>query len=199
MYYTPQSMKLVLASKSQGRKHMFDGLGIDYEICTSDVDESKAKAGITDPTELAIRLAELKAEAVAKNYDDAIVVGGDTVGDFEGQLIGKAKDREHARQMLKEMSGKTHKFISAFCIINTKTGEKRTGSGEIEMFFRELSDREINRFIQTDLPMQVCGGYDVRHNISQLFIEKVSGSYNSLIGLPMELIIPILKEMDLDI
>jgi len=192
-------MKLILASKSQGRKNLFDGLGLPFEVHVSKVDESEAQRTIKDSKELVLKLAELKSKAVAKNYDDAIVVGGDTIGFFEGKLIGKPKDKNEAKKIMRELSNKSHKFVSGFCIINTKTGEIAKGYDETELLFRNLSEKEIERFAENKLLTTLCMGYDVRDKISQLFIKKISGSYTSIQGLPMEKIIPILKEMGLDI
>ena len=102
-------MKLILASRSQERRRIFKLLGVEFEVCSSNFDESKIKD--KDPVKLVQKLAEAKTEDVARKYSDVVVVGGDTLCVFENKVLGKPKDLDEAHAILKQLSGKTHKFI----------------------------------------------------------------------------------------
>ena len=124
-------MRIVLASRSPRRKLLMEMLGLEFEVVPSRVDEKAVKG--SDPYELARRLARLKAEDVASKLKadrsagpdgraEAVVIGADTLVSFRGRIIGKARDEEDARQILKGYSGREHEQITGICIINTKTG-----------------------------------------------------------------------------
>jgi septum formation protein len=190
-------MKLILASKSKERQRMFSYLGVSFEVDVSSVDERTIVE--ENPIKLVEKLAELKADAIAEKHNDAIVVGGDTVGIFEGSLLHKPKTIDEARKILKSLSNNTHSFVSGFCVINTKTGDKRTGHGTCEITFRDLSDTEIERFIATGRPLELAGGYQIIGDVSELFIAKMNGSHSVCNGIAMDKIIPILQEFGLDV
>jgi len=197
MLFGNYSMKLILASKSEGRKVLFNLLGVNYKVHVSHFDESTIKEN--DPYKLTQKLAEAKTNEVAKHYNDAIVVGGDTVLVFNGKIYGKQKDPNTARKTLKSFIGKSHKYVSGFCVINTKTGEKITGVGESELTFRDdISDKEIERWIKTGLPAKRAGGYQPLDASSQLFVSKSNGSFSAFIGLPIEQIIPIIRRFGIE-
>lgn len=191
--------KIILATASPYRKEAFGFLGIDFETEGSEVDESSAERN--NPEELVKNLSELKAEAVAKNYPDAIVIGMDSVGYFEGKILEKPKSGEEAFQRLKNLSGKSYEFYTGIYIINTLTRASVSKAVKSEIFMRELSDSEINKYLNQDPNYKTFAhGYDPVKNISSSFIVKLVGSYNNVLrGIPLEVFPQMLFEVGYNI
>ena len=111
--------KLILASKSPYRKQLLQRLGIDFDCVPSKVDEKALKSQISSPIELTQELSLAKAKAVLKNFQDAIIIGSDQVCYFDGRILGKTGSLDISFQQLKEMSGKEHKLITSYAIIDS--------------------------------------------------------------------------------
>lgn len=180
--------KIILATTSPYREEAFSFLGISFEIEGSKVDESQVPR--TNPEELVKQLSKLKAEAVAKNHSDAIVIGMDSVGCFEGKILEKPKSREESFERLKNLSGKKHEFYTGIYIINISTQITELKVVKSEIFMRELSDSEIKRYLDQDPTYNTYAlGYDPLKNISSSFIIKLVGSYNNVLrGIPLEVL-----------
>ena len=184
--------KIVLASKSPRRKRMLEQIGVDFEIRESTYKEDMSAR--TDPYELAKFLALKKAEAVAGDFADAIIISADTFTIFNGEYIGKPKDKDDAKRILKNFSGQEHKIISAFALIDTKNQKVINDLGEAVVKFRNLSDEEIDAYVASGEPLEMAGGYGMLDHGATL-IESVSGDFFSVIGLPLTKIYLALKEM----
>jgi septum formation protein len=188
--------RVVLASESGQRKMLMDRLGIDYEIIKSGVDESKISD--SNPAELTKKLAQAKAEAAARKAGrNAVVIGADTLVCFNGETIGKPKDESDARRILKLLSGKTHSVVTGLCVISKSNGKIFTESTETEVTFRKLTDKEIDGFIKTKAPLNHAGAYSYEMHFS--IFEKINGSDTNVIGLPMEKLIPMLREQGIEV
>ncbi|NQU77944.1 Maf family protein [Candidatus Falkowbacteria bacterium] len=189
-------MKIVLATKSPYRREAFKMLDIEFTTEGSDVDEY-FEGRPENPEELVKHLARLKAEAVAKNYSKEIVIGFDSIGWFEGLVLEKPKSRDDAFERLKMLSGKVHHFYTGIYMINLETGQILSRSVETELVTRELSDEEINKYLDQDPNYNTYAlGYDPLGSYSSTFVEKCTGSYNSFTrGIPLELIVKMLKEI----
>jgi septum formation protein len=192
-------MRIILASTSEERKKVIGYLGIDFECIPSNYDESFLQETIKDPYELVVRIAEEKAKYLADEQKDAIIISGDTVGCFEGEFLCKPKSLDEARDMLMKLSGKTHKFISGFCVINTGTGEKEVGFSECDITFRDLSENEINEFLKEGISLKKASGYQIFGAKSESFIEKINGSLHACNGIPIEKIILVLRKYNVKI
>jgi len=180
--------KIILATSSPYRQEAFGFLGVDFESEGSKVDESQIER--TNPEELVKQLSKLKAEAVAKNHSDAIVIGMDSVGYFNGRILEKPKSKEEAFQRLKNLSGKNHEFYTGIYMVNTSTQATTSKVVKSEIFMRELSESEINRYLDQDPYYNTYAlGYDPLKNISSSFIQKLVGSYNNVLrGIPLEVL-----------
>lgn len=187
-----QKRKIVLASKSPRRKMMLEQLGLEFEVAVSDYDEDMA--ALNDPYELAEFLAFKKAEAVAKNYENALIIGADTFTILENKFIGKPKDKDEARKILKNFSGKNHKVITGLAIIDTKSQQAIKLTGEAIIKFRDLDDREIEDYIETGEPLDAAGGYNMTDHGATL-IESVSGDYYVVVGFPLSKLYSELRKM----
>jgi len=187
-------MKIILATTSLYRIQAFKFLGIDFKSQPSNVDESQLERN--NPEELVEELSKLKTEAVAKNYSNAIIIGFDSVGYFNGQILEKLKSKEETFNRLKILSGKNHQFYTGIYIINTSNDRIVSKIVKTEIFMRDISDKEINKYLNQDLSCNTYAlGYDPLENYSSTFIEKIEGSYNNLTrGIPLEIIPELLLE-----
>jgi len=187
--------KIILATTSPYRRETFGYLGIPFEAEGSDVDESQLRRN--NPEELVKGLSRLKAEAVAKNHSDAIVIGMDSVGFFNGQIFEKPKSKEEDFQRLKAFSGNNHQFYTGVHMINTISSKIISKIVKTDVFMRELSEEEINRYLDEDPNFNTYAlGYDPVKRYSASFVKIIEGSYYNLLGgIPLETIVEMLKEI----
>ena len=188
-------MKIILATTSPYRRETFGYLGIPFEAEGSNVDESQLERN--NPEELVKQLSKLKAEAVAKNHSDAIVIGMDSVTYFNGRILEKPKSREEDFERLKALSGNRHQFYTGIYIVNTATNKTLSKIVITDVFMRELSDEEINKYLEEDPHFNTYAlGYDPVKHISSSFVKKIEGSYYNLLGgIPLETIVEMLREI----
>ena len=181
-------MKLILASKSPRRRQMFDSLGLDYEAITTSVDESYR--GKIVPSRLVEILSLRKAEAVKADSDD-IVIASDTVVALDNRIFGKPADRREAYEMMRALSGSVHKVYSGYAILR---GDKRvSGYVATKVKFRDLTDDEINAYIDTDEPYDKAGGYGIQEN-GGFFVVAINGDFNNVVGMPLSTIETVMRE-----
>lgn len=171
-------------------------MGIKFDIRESNFEEDMTLD--KKPIELAKFLALKKAENVAKHYEDAIVIGADTFVVFGKELIGKPKDEKDAEKILKKLSGKWHRIITGFAIIDIKKNVVENGYGEAKVKFRKLGMQEIKSYIATGEPMDKAGAYGLQ-NRAAIFAEKISGDFYSIVGLPLCKICEHLQKMGVEI
>jgi len=187
--------KIILATTSPYRIETFGYLGIPFEAEGSNVDESQVERN--NPEELVKTLSKLKAESVAKNHLNAIVIGLDSVGFFEGKILEKPKSKEEAFQRLKSLSEKKYDFYTGVYIVNTSAQKSITRVVKSEVVMRKLSDSEINKYLDQDPNYnKYAHGYDIKNYASSSFPAKLIGSYtNALMGIPIEVVIEMLAEI----
>lgn len=188
--------KIVLASGSPARKALLEQIGVKFVIDKSDFEEDMTQD--LAPHELVVELARGKAEDVARRYADAIVIGADTIIVFEGEVMGKPHTVERARKMLKNMSGKAHSVISGFVVVDTSSGKMGKFSEETSVYFRELNDSEIDKYIAREMPLQKAGAYAIQ-NLGAVLVEKIDGDYSNVMGLPVTRLAGVLKEFGVDV
>ena len=170
--------KLILASGSPRRRGFFDMLGLDYTATSPDVDESAGNE--TDACRLVMRLARDKALAIKDS--DAYVISADTVVVQNGAVLGKPTDKSHARKMLKSYSGTCHQVITGFAI---RYNDKIVSSFSVtDVYFKELTSEQIEYYVNTDEPYDKAGGYGIQ-GIAGLFVSRINGDYNNVVGLPL--------------
>jgi len=139
----------------------------------------------------------LKAEAIAKNHSEAIVIGMDSVGCLNGQILEKPKSREEAFQRLRSLSGNNHQFYTGIYMVNTATGKDISRVAKTEIFMRHISDKEIEKYLNEDPRYSTFAlGYNPLQYVSSSFIQRIEGSYtNPLWGIPLELLVEMLSEI----
>ena len=183
--------KIILASGSPRRKELLEKAGVSFEVVVSEYEEDMTLP--LPPDELVKYLSHEKAETVAKTHTDAIVISADTIVVYGDIVLGKPHTEERAREMLRLLSGKQHSVFTGFTII--LEDEKKTISRAVEskVFFKNLSDEEINEYIATGEPLEKAGAYAVQM-LGQKFVEKIEGDIPNIIGLPITEVIKELQE-----
>ena len=183
-------MRIVLASKSGVRKEILKKNKIDCDIEPSNVDEDEVKAAMLNenatPTLISKNLAELKANKVSNKNPDRIVLGADSVIDFEGELISKPKSRQEALEILMRLNGKKHQLISSVCI--SKNGAmiwNYTDTSSLTM--KDLNLDQIRSYLKKvdDKKLYAYGVYQIESGGKDLFL-KIDGEEDSIMGLPIK-------------
>lgn len=187
--------RIILATTSPYRREIFGYLGIDFEAKRSKIDESQVERN--NPEELVKQLSKLKAEAVAKNHPNTIVIGMDSVTYFNGQILEKPKSKEEACQRLKSFSGNNHQFYTGIYMKNTALDKALSRVVKTEVFMRNFSDREINKYLNEDPHFNTYAlGYDPIKHCSASFVKRIEGSYYNLLGgIPLEVIVEMLSRI----
>ena len=143
-------------------------------------------------------IAQQKTMAAAKDYPDENVVGADTVVVIDGKILGKPKDETEAFEMLKSLSGKSHEVITAYSFVNLKKNIFLNDAEVTKVFFKNLSDEEINWYINTKEPMDKAGAYGIQGK-GAYFVEKIEGDFFSVMGFPLGRFLRRLTEVGMDL
>ena len=192
---------VILASKSPRRKEILENIGIKFDIKVADIDETF----LPDLTveENIERVAFLKATAIAENLSvtkDTYVIGVDTIVVLDNTVMGKPTDEEDAFEMLKALSGKTHKVISGISVIK-KEKDAITLKADHDttlVTMKDIDDETIKRYIQTKEPMDKAGSYAVQ-GIGSLLIKEIQGNYFNVVGLPVSKFYDIMSDYGVNI
>ncbi len=177
------SRPVVLGSSSRYRRELMERLRIPFSVAVPDVDETP-HAGET-PRNLALRLALAKAHAVAQLYPEAVVIGSDQVADLAGQPLGKPGEHARAVQQLRQMRGKTVIFQTALAVVCLSTGFEQVDLAEVRVVFRDLSDEEIESYLQAEKPYD-CAGSAKSEGLGIALLESIDNDDpTALVGLPL--------------
>ena len=191
-------MRIVLASNSPRRKELLHQIFDKFDVVKSNFDEDEIKE--KEPEKLVQILSVKKAEEVFERIqnkeNELLVIGGDTLVYFDKEILGKPKDEKDAFNTLKKLQGNKNEVYSAFTIILKKDNKiiKETCLSKSIITMKSMSDEEIEEYIKTGEPMDKAGSYAVQ-GIGNNFIEKIEGSYSSVVGLDVEKLKDILKEL----
>jgi septum formation protein len=182
--------KIILASASPRRKDLLEKIGLKFEVDSCDIIEDLTSD--LAPRELAKKISAEKAQAAVEKYSDAIIIAADTIGVFEGKIIGKPHTATEARKILSILSGKSHLVITGYTIIDTGTRKTVTKSVQTKVYFRNLSESEIDAYVKTGEPLDKAGAYAIQ-GLGALIVEKIEGDYYNVIGLPLSSLMESLK------
>lgn len=173
---------IVLASQSPRRQELMHQISGSFIVDVPHIDES---ASLSLPPLEAVRdISKRKGMEVAKRHHGDLIISADTIVVLDDEIIGKPKDEEDAYKMLKKLSGKMHKVITAFCLIKSDRLYQKSVISEV--YFNELSDELIKEYIKTGSPLDKAGGYGVQDNDKYPLVKKVVGSIDNVIGFPVE-------------
>jgi septum formation protein len=190
------SPRLVLASTSRYRRELLERVRLPFDVVSPGVDET-ALAG-EGPAALAVRLALAKAQAVAADAADAVVIGSDQVAELDGQAIGKPGNHERAVAQLQMMSGRRVVFHTAVAVVRRDRGFERALLAPVSVVFRHLGRDEIERYLRLDMPYD-CAGSARSEALGVALLESIdSDDPTALIGLPLIRTCALLREAGLD-
>jgi len=182
---------IYLASKSPRRRDLLKQLGVKFRLVIPEVSE---KISERNPKRFAMRLARQKVESVEKNIKKGIIIGVDTVVVINNKILGKPKDKNDARMMIKLLSNKKHKVISGLYILSKPNNRAILTSEMTKVKFRKLSDNEIEKYISSREPYDKAGAYGIQGK-AKIFIENISGCYYNVVGLPIYQLLACLKKI----
>ena len=186
-------MNFILASKSPRRREILSGVGLDFKVVESNVDESGVSKDLP-PRYYVQELAMLKSADVASTSSPGtLVIGADTVVVSDGKIIGKPKDFDEAFRMLSSFSGSSHTGVSGISVTDSTTMTTVTDYSETEVVFYPMTDSEITDYINTYNPYDKAGAYGIQE-YAGVFVEKINGDYYNVVGLPLSKLYQLLKK-----
>jgi septum formation protein len=177
--------KIVLASASPRRAEILRTVNWPFEILPMNVDETRC-AG-EDAANYVQRLARVKAEAAARQSTGSMIVGADTVVVIDEQILGKPRDTDDARSMLRQLSGQWHQVLTGVALIDNATSESKVAYENTEVKFAVMSRDEIDWYVSTGEAMDKAGAYAIQ-GLGARFIEGIKGDYFNVVGLPVRLL-----------
>jgi len=185
------SQPIVLASTSIYRSQLLSTLQIPFQTAAPDVDETPLAGESAEQT--SYRLAQVKAQVVAKRFPDALIIGSDQVALLDGQQIGKPLTHDNAVIQLRTMRGKTVTFYTALSLLNAVSKEMQTEVAITKVSFRDLSDDAIERYLRKEQPYH-CAGSAKSEGLGIALISRIQGDDpNALIGLPLIILVSMLE------
>ena len=188
---------IVLASSSRYRRELLQRLGLAFESWSPEVDERPLPA--EPPRETAIRLARAKAEAGARKFPSAWIIGSDQVADLDGRPIGKPGTFENARNQLRDVSGHSVLFHTALCLWNARQERRHERLVTTEVGFRRLTDAEIERYLEREHALD-CAGSAKSEGLGISLLSRLGGDDpTALVGLPLIALAAMLRAEGFDV
>lgn len=186
-------MKYILASKSPRRRELLKNIGMDFEVMTSDFDESTVPRDL-EPRLYVQELALCKAMSLVKQCDkDSLIIGADTVVCADGEILGKPCGRREATAMLSSLSGKAHKVYTGVALVSAANAESMTACEETTVYFDEIPLEEIEYYVDTYAPFDKAGAYGIQE-YAGVFVKKIEGDYFNIVGLPVHLLHTLIRK-----
>jgi septum formation protein len=182
---------IILASGSPRRKALLEALGLKLTVITSDADE--IFEGI--PADIVVRNAEAKRDEVLPRIEeDALVIAADTLVFKDDHVMGKPRDLDEAKVMVRRLSGATHRVLTGVAVADTGAGSRAAGYESTEVTFRELSAAEIDAFVHAVNPVDRAGAYTIE-GPGSLLVARYDGCYQNVLGLPIVRLDRLLREL----
>lgn len=174
---------IYLASSSPRRRKLLKQLGFDFTTFSVDVEETLLND--ETPQEAVQRLAEEKLNEAVKKVSDGIIITADTLVVLNNTILGKPKDQNEAKEMLRTLSGNTHTVFTGFAIFNSPENRKIVDYEETRVTFYDLTENEIVNYVGTGSPLDKAGSYGIQDDIGAAFIKRIEGCYYNVVGLPL--------------
>lgn len=188
-----QHYKIVLASNSPRRRELLSGLNLEYTVrVLPDIDESYPDT--LKGEEIPMYISREKAKAYRNSMaEDELIMTADTVVCINEKVLGKPRTQEEAKEMLRELSGKTHQVITGVCLMTC--GLQRTFSATTQVTFDVLTEDEIEFYVEKFRPLDKAGAYGVQEWIGFVGVSRLEGSYFNVMGLPVQRLYQELKKL----
>ena len=186
---------IILASGSPRRKKLLQQINIPFQVQVSSVDEEYDPD--LAPADIVRTLARRKAEDVARGYKNALIIGADTIVSFETNILEKPRTNQEAKDMLHKLSDQSHSVFTGVALC--KSGD--SGIDQTHTFFEEtcvtfgeLRSKDIEQYVQSGSPMDKAGSYGIQDDYGALFVKRIAGDYNTVVGFPLYAFYQELKE-----
>jgi septum formation protein len=186
-------MKLILASRSPRRRELLEEAGYRFEVCPPSEEAECGLCSTETPAEMVARLAYQKAADVARRVGAGVILACDTVVECKGQILGKAADEDHARQILQILSGQEHRVFSGLCLWKAPEGKARTRVDITTLRMDTLSNAQFDEYIAGGQWEGKAGAFGYQDRLGWVHI--VEGSESNVVGLPLELLVEMLREI----
>ncbi|MFQ3613714.1 MAG: nucleoside triphosphate pyrophosphatase [Cyanobacteriota bacterium] len=184
---------IVLASQSTARRQLLEAAGIPYRVQPSYFDESQIQ--LTEPAQLVQKLALAKAEVVAaQQRDPVLVLGADSILYLQGEILGKPADAAEAERRWRQMRGQVGELYTGHALVDTAQSRRLTHYGLTRVFFAKPSDEEIRAYVATGEPL-ACAGCFAIDGRGGLFVERIEGCHGNVIGLSLPLLRRMVQEL----
>lgn len=193
--------RLILASSSPRRREMFEAMGVEY--CVVEPRVAEVPRHEETPVEYALRNSREKAHNVAQGGSadvsergGCVIVAADTIVVLENRILGKPENEEHARAMLRALSGKPHEVVTGLCVLRVRGASvlrEKTQAVRTRVVFKELSADEIDAYIRTREPMDKAGAYAIQ-GAGGFLVREITGSYTNVVGLPLCELVELLEK-----
>jgi len=180
-------VSIILASTSPRRRQLLAEAGYKFRVVGPEVDESAFETEGVSPCEYASKLALAKAKSVAGKFADSFVIGADTVGDFEGKIIGKPVDAEDAERITRMLFGSPHRVITAVAIVRVKDNIEIVKCDATTVYPKQISEQQIAEHIKGRSWEGKAGAYAIQETGDE-FVERIEGSLTNVMGFPMEVL-----------
>lgn len=186
-------MKLILASASPRRAAVLQDAGLYFQVLSSAVDETPLPG--ESPVDLVLRLAEAKAELVAaRAIGPSIVIAADTVVALNGRILAKPRSSDDARNMLQQISGRTHAVHTGLALVRLPDVQRRAAVETTLVTFSALTDADITQYLASGEPFDKAGAYAIQGRAGR-FIPRIEGCYFNVVGLPLARLYHLLREL----
>ncbi len=183
-------VRVILASQSPRRRELLGQIGIAHEVRPADIDESYLPH--EHPPAHAERLAREKAQRLAAEHPDAVVIGADTIVVIDDEVLGKPSDAGDAERMLRQLSGRTHWVYTAVAV--ARGGHVASGVEAVEVTFRPLGEAQVRDYVATGEPMDKAGAYGIQ-GFGAILVERIHGDYYAVMGLALGRLVGLLREV----
>jgi len=187
--------QLILASSSPRRRELLASIGFGFDVIPSDVEEVRRHG--ENVAEYVLRLAREKAESVAAQYPDRWVIAADTVVWIDGEVLEKPSDEAHAVAMLSRIAGRQHTVYTAVAIRHHASDYADSGLADTRVTMSPMTTHEMEWYAATGEPLDKAGSYAVQ-GIGAMFIEAIDGSYTNVVGLPLSLLVDMMRKAGID-
>ena len=190
-------MKVILASSSKFRRQLLDKLNISFKCISPDIDEKRLNnEAVKDYVK---RLSIEKASKIACSNQKSIIIGSDEVADLKGRIIGKPITKKNAKKQLKMLSGNKVVFRTGLCVLNSETGKYYASVNNYNIFFRDLNDSIINKYLESDDVLKCAASIRIE-GLAINLVRKMNGvDPSSIMGLPLIKLIDYLAKFNIDI
>ncbi|WAC19480.1 Maf family protein [Luteolibacter sp. SL250] len=178
-------MRILLASSSPRRRELLERAGLVFQVAASPAEEIHDET--MEPWRLCEENALLKARAVAPDHPEETIIGADTLVFSDGRALGKPRDMEEARAMLRALSGKTHRVCTGVCLI-FPGGVEEVFHDLTEVIFREFGDDVIGEYFAEVNPLDKAGAYGIQEH-GEMLVSEIRGSFENVMGLPVGMVV----------